>query len=80
MKKTEVELNYCDLDLDFARTGWDSAYMVLSQVNEFLRDRGIDIKFDLIAHAEDEYPEEFWNEEHPEYNSTGIVIKESDDD
>lgn len=80
MKKTEVELNYCELDLDYARTGWDSAYMVLYNVNELLKDNGINISFSLTVHEESELPDEFWNESNPNYNPTGIVIKEVDND
>ncbi|EBS4516477.1 hypothetical protein DQT32_03490 [Salmonella enterica subsp. enterica serovar Braenderup] len=80
MKKTKVEINACDMDLEYARSMWDAGHNVLYHVNQVLKDRGINIEFELNTFDEEEYPEEFWNEEHPEYNSTGVVIKETDDD
>lgn len=70
----KVTLNFCDLDLDFARSGWEGAEMALYNVNQVLKGYGIDFEFSLEAFAEDEYPEKFWNESHPEYNPSGIEV------
>lgn len=73
---TKVTFNVCDEDMEYARSVWDSADYVLSEVNRILSERGIDIEFEVENHGCD-LPEEFWNEEHPDFNSTGLVIEES---
>ena len=73
---TNVTFKVTDEDMEYARSIWDSADYVLSEVNRILAERGIDIKFDLDNCDEDEYLEEYWNEEHPDYNG-GIVIEET---
>jgi hypothetical protein len=74
---TKVTFNVVDEHMDYARSPWDSAEYVLSEVNDLLKARGIDIEFDLHnCHEEDEWLEEYWNEKLPNYNN-GVVIVET---
>ncbi len=73
---TKVTFKVTDEDMEYARSIWDSADYVLSEVNRILAERGIDIKFNVDNCDEDEYLEEYWNTEHPDYNR-GIVIEET---
>ncbi|AQW88913.1 hypothetical protein pEaSNUABM50_00387 [Erwinia phage pEa_SNUABM_50] len=70
----KAKLNFCDLDLDYARTAWDGAYMVLAEVNEVLKERGIKIEFLLEVHSEEDYPSKFWDEEDVEYTTNTTEI------
>lgn len=74
---TKVTFNVTDEEMDYARSVWDSAEYVLSQVNKILAERGIDIEFDVHnCYEEEDWLEEYWNDEHPDYNG-GIVIVET---
>lgn len=74
---TEVTFKVTNEDMEFARSIWDSAEYVLSEVNKILAERGIDIKFDVDnCYEEEDWLEEYWNEKHPNYNG-GVVIVET---
>lgn len=74
---TEVTFKVIDEDMEYARSIWDGAEYVLRHVNKILAERGIDIKFDVYNCYDDkDWLEEYWNEEHPDYNG-GIVIVET---
>lgn len=72
--KTKVTFNVCDEDLYYIRTHWEPAEIVLYSVNKILRERGISIEFILEDH--DHLPEQYWNENHPDYKEDGIDIEE----
>ncbi|AFC21831.1 hypothetical protein GAP32_379 [Cronobacter phage vB_CsaM_GAP32] len=74
---TKVTFKVNDEDMEYARSIWDSADYVLSEVNRILAERGIDIKFNVDNCDEDEYLEQYWNADHPDYNG-GIIIEESE--
>ena len=75
---TEVRFKVTDSDMEYARSIWDSADYVLYHVNKILAERGVGISFELDNCDEDEYLEEYWNNEHPDYNG-GIIIEEKSD-
>jgi hypothetical protein len=75
---TKVTFNVCDEDLEYARSVWDSADFVLGHVNELLKQRGIDIKFEVENHGWiEDMPEKYWNEDLDDYNGSGIEIVET---
>lgn len=73
---TKVTLNFCDTDMEFSHTPWDAADMAIYEVNRILKERGIDIEFTCIAHGEEDFPEKYWNEEHPDYTTDVSEITE----
>lgn len=75
---TKVTFNVCDEDMEYCRSVWDSADYVLGTVNRILKERGIEIEFDIKNYgcAED-MPEKYWNEDAPDYNQEGIEIVET---
>lgn len=74
---TKVTINVVDEDLEYSHSPWDAADMALYHVNKILKERGIDIKFEVNNCDDDEYLEEYWNAEHPNYNG-GVIIEESE--
>ena len=61
---TKVTLHVADSDMDYARTVWDSAKMALDAVNKVLKDKGVDITFEINDHVhEDLIPDEFFGKD-----------------
>lgn len=58
---TKVTLHVSDEDMEYARSPWTSAESALQAVNKVLKQRGIDIEFEVENHgcAED-VPDEFF--------------------
>lgn len=69
---TKVTLHVCDEDMDYAHSIWDAAELALQAVNKVLKEKGVDIQFDLDNHgcAED-VPDEFCGK-----NAEWIEVKE----
>lgn len=74
---TSVTFKVTDEDMEFAHSVWDGADYVLFEVNRILAERGIEIKFSIDNCDADEYLEQYWNEDHPDFNR-GIVIEETE--
>ncbi|WNA16148.1 hypothetical protein XaC1_512 [Xanthomonas phage XaC1] len=61
---TKVTLHVSDEDMEYAHSPWTSAESALQAVNKVLKERGIDIEFEVLNYgcAED-VPDEFFGED-----------------
>lgn len=71
---TKVTLHVSDEDMDYAHSVWDAGDVALQAVNQVLKEKGIDIEFELENHGcAENVPDEFYGE-HNEW----IEVKEDE--
>lgn len=56
---SNVKIHVHDYDMEYSRDMWDAGRMVISDVNDALKELGIDVQFELKVHDEEsEIPDE----------------------
>lgn len=68
----EVEIHATPTCYEWCSDPLDIARAVLYDVNLALKNAGVDMTFSFVEHPDDDFPEELWDNDHPEY--TGHVI------